>query len=113
MQGRCRRSPWLPRGLKMLDQAGVNQEPVEAPRLLAPGAGEELAVAAYQDALLLGKGRIERQARGLQNEERKIWTFKRIQRRGEIERFEIDGVDCVVGGEISRILRDDPLRDTG
>ena len=48
-----RRASWS----KPLDQAGVDQQPVEAPRLRAVGAAIEQAVAALQDALLLGERR--------------------------------------------------------
>ena len=44
------------------DQAGIDQQPVEAARLGATGAAVEQALAALENLLLLGKGRIEAQA---------------------------------------------------
>ena len=70
-----------PRMSKALDQAGVDQQPVEAARLGAAGAAIEQAAAALEDALLLGKGRVERQARRLQHDERQIGRVERVERR--------------------------------
>ena len=42
-------------GLKSLDQTGVDQQPVEAPRLSTVGAAIEQPAAAFENLLLLGK----------------------------------------------------------
>jgi hypothetical protein len=41
--------------LEALDQAGVDQQPIEAARLRAAGASVELAVAALENLLLLSE----------------------------------------------------------
>src|SRR4051812_3779993 len=40
---------------KSFDQAGIDQQPVEAPRLRAAGAGVKKALAALENSLLLGE----------------------------------------------------------
>src|SRR5262245_24895744 len=70
--------------LEPLDQAGVDQQPIEAARLGAAGAGVEQPLAALKDSLLLGERRIERQAGGLLHDERKIGTLDRVERGGQI-----------------------------
>src|SRR5262245_11447947 len=89
---------------KPLDQAGVDQQPVEAPRLRAAGTGEEQPLAALEDACLLREGGIERQAGRLLHHERKIGPLERVERGGEVDGPEVDGVDGVVGGEIAWIV---------
>src|SRR5690242_19972016 len=42
-------------GSKPLDQAGVDEQPVEAARFGAAGAGVEQAFTAFEDAFLLGE----------------------------------------------------------
>jgi hypothetical protein len=42
--------------LAALNQSGVDEQPVESPRLGAAGAGVEQAIAALKDLLLLGEG---------------------------------------------------------
>src|SRR5712692_2927705 len=64
--------------LEMLDQAGVDQEPVEAPRLLAAGAGVEQALAAFEDFLLLGERGVERQTGALLDDQREIGRLDRV-----------------------------------
>src|SRR5262245_36373545 len=59
-------------GLQPLDQAGVDQEPIEAPRLGAVGAGVEQSLAALEDLLLLREGGIERQAGRFLDDQRQI-----------------------------------------
>src|SRR4029077_9314115 len=71
-------------GSKPLDQAGVDQQAVEAPRLRAAGTGVEQPLAALENALLLGEGGIERQAGRLLHHERKIGPLDRIERGGEV-----------------------------
>src|SRR5262245_32655603 len=62
---------YLP-GHQSLDQPGIDQQPVETAGLGPVGAAEESAVAADHDFLLLGEGRIERQACGLLKQQRQI-----------------------------------------
>jgi len=71
--------------------------------LAAAGTGVEHAVAALQDFLLLGERGIERQARGLLHHQRQVGRIQGIERRGQLDRLEIDGVDRVIGGEVARI----------
>src|SRR5580658_10617665 len=90
---------------KILYKAGVDQHAVEMARLGTVIAAIEQPVAAQEDLFLLSERRIERQARGLLHDQRQIGTFQRIERRGEVDRFEVDGVDRVIGGEIAMIPR--------
>src|SRR5262249_9574815 len=96
---------------KALDEAGVDQQPIEAPRLSAAGAGVKQPLAALENFLLLGERGIERQAGRLLHDERKIGSLDRVERGGQIDRFEIDRVDRVVGGEIARIVGHQPPVD--
>src|SRR5882724_4645305 len=75
---------------KPFDQAGVDEQPIEATRLGAAGAGVEQPLAALQNSFLLGEGGIERQAGCLLHNERKIGALNRVERGGEIDGFEID-----------------------
>src|SRR5580700_6403106 len=86
-------------------EAGVDQHAVEMARLGTVIAAVEQSVAAQEDLLLLGERRIERQAGGLLHNQRQIGTFQGIERRGDVDRFEVDGVDRVIGGEIAPIPR--------
>src|SRR5580704_1515635 len=86
-------------------QAGVDQHAVELARLRAVIAAVEQSIAAQEDLLLRGKRRIERQARGLLHDQRQIGTFQGIERRRDVDRFEVDGVDRVIGGEITLVPR--------
>src|SRR5262245_17039363 len=88
-------------GSKPLDEAGVDQQPVEAPRLRAAGTGVEQPLAALENALLLGEGGIERQASRLLDDERKIRPLDRVERGGEVDGPEVDGVDGVKIGRAS------------
>src|SRR5262249_44843525 len=99
--------------LKPLDQAGVDQQSIEAPRLRAAGAGIKKPLAALENFLLLGERGIERQAGRLLHDQRQIGALDRVERGGEIDGFEIDRVDRVVGGEIARIISHQPPVDPG
>src|SRR5262245_22350115 len=99
----CRVKPGNEVALKSLDQAGVDQQPVEAARFRAAGAGVEQSFAALKDSFLLGEGRIERQAGGLLHDQREIRTFNGVEGGREIDGFEIDHVECVVGCVIAWI----------
>src|SRR5712692_7703754 len=66
----CKRTP--ERALQALDQARVDEQAIEAPRLRTGLAAVEQAVAALHDLLLLDECRIERQPGGFLNDERKI-----------------------------------------
>src|SRR5262245_3121883 len=104
---------WPPggRALEPLDQAGIDQHAIETSRLGSAIAIEKQSVAALHDLLLLLERGVERQARGLEDDKRKIRAFDGIERAGHIGRFEIDCVDRVVGGEIARVVGRDPLGD--
>src|SRR5262249_47043291 len=99
--------------LKPFDQAGIDQEPIEASRFGTARAGVEKSLAAFENFLLLGERGIERKTCGLQYNQWKIGTFDHVERRGQIVRFEIGRIDRVVGGEISRIVCHQTLRDRG
>jgi hypothetical protein len=47
-------------GLQSSNQTGLDQQPIEPPRLSAARTAVEQTVAAFQDLLLLGKGRTKR-----------------------------------------------------
>src|SRR5262245_33432585 len=89
-----KRGGW--RELQPLDQTGVGQEPVEAARLGAAGAGIEQPLAALEDPLLLGERRIEWQARGLLHDQRQVGPLDGVERGAEVRRFEVHRVDRVV-----------------
>src|SRR5262249_11276553 len=97
-------------GLEILDQAGVDEEAIEAPRLRAAGASVEQALAAFEYLLLLGERGIERESSGLLQNQGQVWRLDRLKRRGKIDAVEIDGVDRVVGREIGRVIGRDPAR---
>ena len=59
-----------PADLKPLDQAGIDQQAVETAHLRAAGAEEKPSLAAFENLLLFGKGRIERQPGGLLDDQR-------------------------------------------
>src|ERR1700680_4450481 len=90
---------------KIFYEAGVDQHAVEMARLGTVIAAVEQSVAAQEDLLLLGERRIEREAGVLLHDQRQIGTFQGIERRGDVDRFEVDGVDRVIGGEIALIPR--------
>src|ERR1035441_5522011 len=96
------------RSLQALDQAGGDQQPVETARLGAAGAAIEQAMAALQDRLLLGEGRIERHAGGLLDHQRKIWRVERLKRGGQIGRLEIHRIDRIVTRKVARVERQSP-----
>src|SRR5262249_57645907 len=66
--------------LESLDQARVDQEPVEAARLGAVLAGEEQTVAALHDLLLFLEGGIEGQAGALLHHHRQVGSLDALQR---------------------------------
>src|SRR5262245_15928824 len=92
---------------KSFDQAGLDQESVEAARLGAAGAAVEQPPAALQDRLLLDKRGVERHAGRFENDERQVGRVEHIACGGGLRGTEIDRVNGVVGGEEARIL----LRD--
>ena len=63
---------------KPLDQAGIDQQPVETPGFGAAAAEIEQAVAAAEDSLLLHEGRVERHPRSFQHHQRKVGRVERI-----------------------------------
>src|SRR6516165_12586132 len=75
------------------------------------GAAEEKSFAAQENFLLFGKRRIERQSGRLLNNQREIRPFQRIERRRCVDWREIDRVNGVIGREVTRIVRHEPLRD--
>src|SRR6266436_323850 len=92
-----------PSSLKALDQAGIDQQTIEAPSLRPAGARIKYATAALEDLLLLGEGGVERHPRSLERDQREVGCIERIESRGYIGRHEIDGVDRVIGGQVARI----------
>ena len=78
------------RRLQALDQAGIDQQTIEAPSLGPAGARIECATAALEDLLLLGEGGVERHPGGLQHDQREVCCIERIESRGHIYRHEID-----------------------
>src|SRR5262245_50383417 len=97
--------------LETLDQAGVDQEPVEAARLCAVRTAVEQAAAALEDSLLLGERGIKRDARAFQRDERKIRRLDHVERGWERERPEIDRVDGVVGRKVADVVGRNALRN--
>src|SRR5262245_63617105 len=93
-----------------LDQAGVDEQPVEAASLRAAAAKVEHAAAAAEDLLLLGERRVERDPRRLQHHQRKVRRIERIERGRQVDRAEVHPLDGVVGGEIARIALHDAVR---
>src|SRR6266705_3202949 len=85
--------------LKSFDQAGVDQQPIEAPRLSAAGAGVKKPLAALENFLLLGERGIERQAGRLLHDERKIGSLDLVEPRLEHEGGEIRLVIAVANQE--------------
>src|SRR5215831_1424456 len=65
---------------KSLNQACVDQQPVEPPRLRAAGAEIEQAAAALEDLLLLHEAPIERHSRPFQHHQGEIGRVERIER---------------------------------
>src|SRR5262249_34865219 len=89
---------------KPLDQAGIDQQPVEAARLRAASAGVKKSLAALENPFLLGEGGIERQPGRLLHHERKIGPLDRVERGSEADGFKIDRIDRVIGRVIARIV---------
>src|SRR5258708_27933442 len=91
------------RRLQALDQAGIDEQTIEAPSLGPAGARVKYATAALEDLLLLGERRVERHPRTLERDQREAGCIERIESRYYIGRHEIDGVDRVIGGQVARI----------
>ena len=98
---------------KTLDQAGIDQQPIETPRFSAAGAEIEQTSAAIEDSLLLHEGRIERHTRPFQHHQGKVGRIERIERGRKIERLEVQPFERIVSGEIARIARQDALSHLG
>src|SRR5712691_7735915 len=77
--------------LHPFDQTGVDQQPVEAPRLGAAGTGVEGAVATFENPFLLGIGGIEREAGSLLHDEGQIRRLERVERGRDVLRPVVDG----------------------
>src|SRR6516162_734019 len=92
---------------KSLNQACVDQQPVEASRLRAAGAEIEQSAAALEDLLLLREAPIERHSRPFQHHQRKIRRVERIERGREIDGAEIHPFGGVIGGEITGVTLQD------
>src|SRR5712692_1955027 len=99
------------RASKPLDQAGVDQQPIEASRLRAAGAAVEQSLAALQNFFLLGERRVERQPGRLLHDQREIGPLDGVERGAEVDRFEVDRIDRVIGREIARIIIQQPAVD--
>src|SRR3981081_2107501 len=74
--------------LESLDEAGVDQQPVETPRFGAIVALIEQPVAALHDLLLLDEAGIARQARGFLDDQRQIRRIEPVQRGRHVHRPE-------------------------
>ena len=98
---------------KAFDQTGLDQQPIEPPRLGTAGAPVEQAVTTLQDILLFGKGRIKRYTRRLLHQQRQVGCIERVKRRGKIDGLEIYGVDRIVAGVVARIEGFKLPRDSG
>src|SRR5262245_23481341 len=95
--GAVARQMRVPVGLQALDQAGIDQQSIEAARLGAVIAAIKDAAAAPHDLLLLREGGIERNPGGLDCDQRQIRSIDRLERERGVDRREIDRVDSVVG----------------
>src|SRR3979409_568060 len=98
---------------KPFDQTSIDQEPIEATRFRPARAGVEQSLAAIENEFLLGKRRIKRQPGCLLNDKWQIGSLDRVERRGEIDGFEVDCVNRVVGREITRVVNHEVLVDGG
>src|SRR5262245_11239260 len=96
-----------------LDQAGVDEQPVEAAGLRAAAAEIEHAATAAEDLLLLRERGVERDPRRFQHHQRKVGRIERIERGRQVDWAEVHPLDGVVGGEIARIALHDALRHLG
>src|SRR4029077_15510131 len=76
--------------LQSLDQAGVDQQPIEAARFGTMVAAVEQAVAALEHFLLLDEARIERHPGGLLHDQRKVGRLDPLARRRQVQRPEVD-----------------------
>src|SRR5262245_46218331 len=92
---------------KSLDQAGIDQQPVEASRLGAVRAQVEQALAAAEDLFLLRKARVERDPCPFQYDQRQIGRVEGVERGGLVGWPVVHSVKGVVGGEIAGI----PIED--
>src|SRR5215472_8340501 len=89
--------------LKALDQTRLDEQAIEPSRLGAAGTPIKETVAAIQNLLLLGKGRVKRHACRLLHQQGQVRCIKRRKRRRQIDRFEVHGIDRVVTRVITRI----------
>src|ERR1700730_12659304 len=99
------------RASEPLDQAGVDQQPIEASRFDAAGAAVEQTPAALQTFFLLGERRVERQPGRLLHDQREIGPLDGVERGAELDRLEVDRIDRVIGREIARIVIQQPAAD--
>src|SRR5580693_4598462 len=100
-------------GLQSVDHPGVDQQPVEPAGFGAAPAGVKYAPAAQHDVLLLLERRIERDAGGFLNHQRQVGAVDRVHHGGTLHRFEIDGIDRVIGRIIARVIILQLLADAG
>src|SRR6185369_10706360 len=87
----CRRAnaKTTPAASKPFDQAGIDQQPIKTPRFRPACTGVEQPLATFENLLLLGKRWIERQPGRLLDDQRKIGSLERVERRGETCGFEV------------------------
>src|SRR6202035_3771610 len=78
-------------GLQSVDQAGVDQEPVEAAGFGAVLAAVEHPLAAQHDVLLLLERRIERHTGRLLDHQRQIGPVDRVHHGRTFDRREVNG----------------------
>src|SRR5712691_3208162 len=96
--------------LESFDEAGIDQQPVEAPRRGAVVAAIELARALPENTFLFREGGIERKSRGLQRYERQIGRIEAITRGRQIGRAKIHGINRIIGRTKLWIERSNALR---
>src|SRR5580704_5445457 len=88
--------PWSKKVSESLDRTGVDQQPVEAPRLGSAGACIEQPVATLKNPFLLDERRIKRQSSRILRDQWQVGPLDRVERGGDIDRFEVDCIDGVV-----------------
>src|SRR6516225_8632881 len=99
--------------LQSVDEARIDQKAVEAAGFRAALAGVEQTPTAQHDLLLLCKGRIERNAGLLLDDQRQISRIDRVHHSRAPDRLEIDGVDRVIGRIVTRVVALELLADAG
>src|SRR5690242_8105947 len=92
------------RPLEALDESGLDQQSIEPAGFRAVLAGVEYALATEHDVLLFLERGIERYAGGFLDYQWQIGRVDRVHDGRALDRFEIDGVDSIIGGEVARVV---------